>query len=430
LRAAFAFAAAAAVPLASMGAPAAGQAAPAATQADAPSLSREQVDQLLTAPDRVTFIDVRRADEIAATGSVPAYLNIPASEIDRFLAYIPRDRQVVTISNRAGRAKRTAAILAAQGYQVAGVFGVVDYAEAGGTLYGKTFLTPGIAGLVEPGKRIEVIREGFRGTEGPVLLGDGSIVFTENQADRLVRIAPDNTVAPLLEKTGGANALAVGRDGRLLAVLTGQPGVAELQPARKVLASAYGKKPFSRPNDLVLARTGHIYFTDPGAPPAAGSPRSSEVNTGLYWLDPKGRVKLLASDIPRPNGVALSPDEKTLYVADSWGETLLAYTIQPDGSPTDRRPFAKLAGFRITGDGPTSGADGIAVDAEGRVLVATLAGIEAFSPDGSPLGVIALPKQPQNLAFGGPDRSHLYVVGRGSAYRIPTLTRGVDRPGK
>jgi gluconolactonase len=290
--------------------------------------------------------------------------------------------------------------------------------------------TPGIPGLLEAGTRIELIREGFRGTEGPVLLADGSIVFTENQADRLVRIAPDGTVSTFLENTGGANALAVAADGRLLAVLTGEPGVAELQPARKVLASAFGETRFNRPNDLALARSGHVYFTDPGAAPAAGTPRPAKVDTGLYWLDPQGRVTRIATDIPRPNGVALSPDEKTLYVTDSWGEALLAYTILPDGSLSDRREFAKLAGFRVTGDGPTSGADGIAVDAQGRVLVATLAGIEAFAPDGAALGVIALPKQPQNLAFGGPGRSHLYVVGRGSAYRIPTLTRGVDRPGK
>src|SRR5690606_23589313 len=142
------------------------------------------------------------------------------------------------------------------------------------------------------------------------------------------------------------------------------------------------------------------------------------------------RVARVASDILRPNGVALSPDEKTLYVADSWGEALLAYSVLPAGSLADRRPFAPLAGFRVTGDGPASGADGIALDAQGRVPVATSAGVDVSAPDGTALGVIALPKQPQRLAFGGADRSLLYVVGRGSAYRIATLTRGVDRPGK
>lgn len=420
-------AAAAAMPAVLWSGPAFAQAA----QQQEPELSREQVDQLLAAPDRVVFIDVRRADEIAAIGSLPVFLNIQASELDRFVAYIPRDRQVVTISNHAGRARKTAALLRERGFTVAGVVGVEDYAAQGGTLYGKTFVTPAIAGVVAADTRVEVIREGFDGTEGPVALADGSIVFTENRADRLIRIAPDNAVSTYLERTGGANALALRGDGEVLAVQTTQPGIARLQPASQVLAASYSGKPFNRPNDLALARSGSVYFSDPGIPPAAGTARpATPAKTGLYWLDPRGKVSLVADDISRPNGVALSPDERTLYVANSWGEHLLAFTVAPDGGLSGRRDFARLAGFRNAPEGPVSGADGIAVDAAGRVYVASSAGVEVFSPEGAALGVIALPKQPQNLAFGGADRSQLYVVGRGSVYRIKTLTTGVDRPGK
>ena len=398
---------------------------------EAPALSRERVDQLLAAPDTVVFIDVRRADEIAAIGGLPAFLNIQASEIDRFLAYIPRDRTIVTISNHAGRARKVAALLRDRGFTVAGVVGVEDYAAQGGTLYGKKFVTPAIAGVVAADTRVEVVREGFEGTEGPIALADGSIVFTENRADRLIRIAPDNAVSTYLEHTGGANALALRADGELLAVQTTQPGIARLQPASSVIAASYSGKPFNRPNDLALARAGSVYFSDPGAAPAAGTQRpQTPAKTGLYWLDPHGEVSLVADDISRPNGVALSPDERTLYVADSWGEHLIAFSVGADGDLSARRNFAKLAGFRTSPEGPVSGADGIAVDAAGRVYVATSAGVEVFSPEGAALGVIALPKQPQNLAFGGADRSQLYVVGRGSAYRIKTLTTGVDRPGK
>jgi gluconolactonase len=398
---------------------------------EVPVLSREQVDQLLAAPDKVVFIDVRRADEVAAIGSLPVFLNIQATELDRFLGYIPRDRTIVTISNHAHRAITSAALLRDRGFTVAGAVGVQDYAAEGGTLYGKKFVTPAIAGVVAEGTRVEVVREGFDGTEGPIALADGSIVFTENRADRLVRIAPDNSVSTYLEHTGGANALALRADGELLAVQTTQPAIARLQPANEVLAASYSGKPFNRPNDLALARAGSVYFSDPGAPPTAGTPRpQTPAKTGLYWLDPQGKVGLVADDISRPNGVALSPDERTLYVADSWGEHLIAFSVQPDGHLSARRNFARLAGFRNSPEGPVSGADGIAVDAAGRVYVATSAGIEVFSPEGAALGVIALPKQPQNLAFGGPDRSQLYVVGRGSAYRIKTLTTGVDRPGK
>lgn len=421
----------AALPVGMLAGPVAAQPAPAAPQPDVPVLAREQIDHLLAQPETIAFVDVRRADEVAAIGGLPAFLNIQASELDRFLPYIPRDRAVVTVSNHAGRARKAASLLRQHGFNVVGAVGVEDYAAQGGTLYGRLYQTPVIDGVVKAGTRVEVVREGFDGTEGPIALADGSLVFTENRADRLVKIAPDNTVSTYLEQTGGANALAVRDNGDLLAVQTTTPGVAVLQPAGRAIATRYSARPFNRPNDLALARSGSIYFTDPGAPPAAGTPPPAvPAKTGLYWIDPRGKVTLVTDDIPRPNGVALSPDEKTLYVADSWGKDLIAYSVQPNGSLSGRRPFASLAGFQTTPQGPSGGADGIAVDEAGRVYVATGAGVEVFARDGAALGAIALPKQPQNLAFGGPDRSRLYVVGRGSVYRIATLTRGVDRPGK
>lgn len=412
------------------------QTAPAAAGAPAaiPPLDRAQVDALLAAPDKVTFIDVRRADEIAAIGSVPVYLNIQVSELDRFLPYIPRDRQVVTISNHAGRAARAAAQLRAAGFTVAGAVGVEDYAAKGGTLYGRKFVTPAIPGVVAADTRVEVVREGFEGTEGPVALPDGSLLFTENRADRIVKIAANGATSTYLEKTGGANALALNAKGDLFAVQTAPSGIAVLSPKPKLLAATYEGKPLNRPNDFALARTGDIYFSDPVAnqPGGAQAPAAAVAvaKSGFYWLDRRGKLHLVADDIRRPNGVALSPDEKTVYVANTAGESLVAFTARPDGSLGDRRDFARLAGFKQDGNGPSSGADGIVVDEGGRVFVATNAGVEVFSPQGDALGVIALPKKPQNLAFGGKDHAQLYAVGRGSVYRIATLTHGVDRPGK
>jgi gluconolactonase len=403
------------------------QSAPDAAQAapKTPVLERAQVDALLATPDKVVFIDVRRADEIAAIGSLPVFLNIQVSELDRFLPYIPRDRQIVTISNHAGRAARAAALLRAAGLNVTGAIGVEDYVAKGGTLYGKKFVTPAIPGVVAADTRVEVVREGFEGTEGPVALADGSLLFTENRADRIVKIAPDGAPSVYLEKTGGANALALNAKGDLLAVQTAPSGIAVLQPKAKVLAAG---KPLNRPNDFALARAGDIYFSDPGANAAQAG--ATPTKPAFYRLDKRNKLHLVADDIRRPNGVALSADEKTVYVANTAGESLVAFTVKPDGSLTDRRDFAKLAGFKQEANGPSSGADGIVVDEAGRVYVATNAGIEVFSPQGAALGAIALPKKPQNLAFAGKDRSRLYAVGRGSVFRIATLTHGVDRPGK
>ena len=408
------------------------QATAAAAQADAaPVLNRAQIDALIATPDKVVFIDLRRADEITAIGGLPVFLNIQASELDRFLPFIPRDRAVVPVSNHAGRAKKAAALLAQHGFTVPGAIGVQDYEQQGGTLYGRKFETPAIPGVFAAGTRVEVIREGFVATEGPVVLADGAIAFTENGADRVVRVGIDGAISTLVDKAGGPNALAINAQGELLAVQTTKPAIAVIAPQPRVLAASFGSKPFGRINDLALSRSGHVYFTDPGVvPPVQPGAARVQPATALYWRDPKGKVTSVATDIPRPNGVVLSPDETTLYVADSWGENLLAYTVQPNGSLSARRNFARLAGFAQLPEGPTSGADGIAVDAAGRVYVATRAGVEVFSPEGAVLGVIALPKQPQNLAFGGADRSQLYVVGRGSVFRIATQTRGVDRPGK
>lgn len=394
-------------------------------------LDRARIDSLLADPSSAVFIDFRRADEIAANGGFPVYLHIQLSELNRFLPYIPRDRGVVTVSNRGHRAETGAAVLARNGFTVLGAVGALDYQDQGGTLYGRRFNAPEIPGVVAAGTRVEVVREGFAATEGPIALADGALAFTENSANRVVRVGTDGAISTLVDQAGGPNALALTADGAILAVQTVTPAIAEIAPQRRVLASTFEGRPFNRINDLALAQSGHVYFTDPGVvpPSAAGQPRVQPA-TGFYHLDPQGRVVLVASDIRRPNGVVLSPDERTLYVADSWGRDFYAYSVATDGSLSNRRAFATLAGFAELPEGPTSGADGIAVDSEGRVYVATRAGVEVFSPQGAALGVIALPKQPQNLAFAGADRSILYVVGRGSVFRIPTQAHGVDRPGK
>lgn len=392
-------------------------------------LDKAQIDALLAAPDKVVFIDVRRADEIAAIGGVPAFLNIQNSELDRFVAYIPRDRQIVTLSNHAARGQVAARLLKARGFNVVGTFGAQNYEEQGGTLYGRKYTTPAIAGVVAADTRVEVLREGFEGTEGPVALSDGSVLFTENRADRIVKLAPDGAISTYLDKTGGANALAANAAGKLVAAETARPSIAVLEPP-KVLVAKYKGHQLNRPNDLALARAGSIYFSDPGVTPPTGTTGAKPPTPALYWLDRHGKLNLVADDIRRPNGVALSPDEKTLYVANTAGEHVIAFTLKADGAPADRRDFAKIAAFKQTPGGPTSGADGIAIDEAGRVYVATTAGVEIFSPQGAPLGTIELPKKPQNLAFGGADRSKLYVVGSGSVFRVATLTHGVNRPGK
>ena len=408
------------------------QGAPAASEAPSkiPVLTRAQIDDYLKQPDKVLIIDVRRPDEVSDIGGFPAYLSIQISDLERFLPVIPKDRQLIVVSNHAGRGQKGAELLAAKGLNVVGAAGAESYEKEGGNVWLKKAVTPEIRGVVKAGTPIGVVGNGFSGTEGPAVLADGSVLFVENRADRVIRVDPKGGTSVYLEKDGGANALAINAKGELLGIETaeGATGVAVLQPQHKLIVTGYNGKPFVRPNDLALSSHGDIYLSDPGAAQKAAA--GEAVKTGVYWVNAHGKVTLVADDLAFPNGVALSADEKTLFVADTQGPALLAFTVNANGSLSDRREFARLAGYQQTAKGGRSGADGIAVDKQGRVYVATNAGVEVFEESGNPLGVIALPRQPQNLVFGGKDHATLYVVGRGTVYRIPTLANGPDRIGK
>jgi gluconolactonase len=298
----------------------------------------------------------------------------------------------------------------------------------------QTVVGSDIDGVVSAGTPITLVKDGFGGSEGPLPMADGSLLFTENTAGRIARVASDGSVEVWMDPSGGANALAITPAGEIVATLTtGKPGIGVLQPGTgsRVLVSDFRGVPFSRPNDLVTGKLGQIYFSDPvGAAAAGAAPRKSAV----YQLTAAGEVQLVADDIERPNGVALSPDERRLYVANTAGNWIIAFSLDRRGRVTGRRKFAQLAlpppANAQAAASTASGADGMAVDARGRLLVATTIGVQVFSARGAPLGVIVLPRQPQNLAFGGWNRSTLYVVGRGAVYRIDTRTTGPKRAGK
>ncbi|MDD2724372.1 MAG: SMP-30/gluconolactonase/LRE family protein [Methylovulum sp.] len=291
--------------------------------------------------------------------------------------------------------------------------------------------TPAISGVTAGGTPIHFIKDGFDGTEGPIAAvdGSGSVLFTETKANRITRIAPDTTISTFLENTNGANGLAFNSNGELFAVQTLKTKVGIIYPPgkEKTLSENFEGTAYQRPNDLVLAKNGGIYFTDSGTRPSKENPTPPASTPGVYYIAPDGEVKRLANDIKRPNGIQLSTDEKVLYVANTDGEHILAYDVTADGSIGTKRNFAKLAGWGKTETGDwASGADGLAVDAKGRLYVASSAGIEVFGDKGDALGVIPLPKKPQNLAFAGKDKKTLYAVGRGAAYKIAVLTPGFD----
>lgn len=291
-------------------------------------------------------------------------------------------------------------------------------------------VTPAIAGVVDAGTPIELVKDGFEAVEGPLPLPDGGLIFTNNRAARIVRIASDGAVSSWYEGAGGANALTRTPKGEVVATLTENRAIGVVQPgqAPRVLVGEYEGTRFNRPNDLVASRRGDVYFTDTVPLTATAPP---DIPSAVYGLSANGKLVRIAADIARPNGVALSPDERTLYVANTSGEWVYAFELDRKGQAGKRRDFAKLTLPPMqTGTMGGAGADGLAIDEKGRLYVATTVGVQVFSSKGAPLGTITLPKQPQNLAFAGPNRSALFVVGRGAVYRIATHTHGPNRAGK
>jgi gluconolactonase len=273
-------------------------------------------------------------------------------------------------------------------------------------------IAPNIPGVVAGGAKVQVVKYGFQGSEGPVAMPDGSLLFTETRANRITRVDNSGSVSTFLENTDQANGLGFDPKGRLIAVqrAPGKMRIGVLYPkgSETVVADTFEGKPFVRPNDILVTTKGGVYFTD--AP-------------GIYFIPPGGKVIRVADGFQNPNGIQLSPDEKVLYANNEFGEYLIAFDVQPDGTLRNRRNFARYQSVKPTPDGD-NGADGLAIDAEGRVYIATTLGVEVFNNKGEHLGIIPFSRAPQNLAFAGPDKKILYVVGRGAVFKVQMLAQG------
>ncbi len=303
------------------------------------------------------------------------------------------------------------------------------HAQAPAPVVAETTATA-IPGVIAAATKVEVIKNGFTGTEGPIGLPDGSLIFTETQANRITRIDKDNNLTTFLENTNGSNGLAFDAKGRLISVQTtpGKALIGVIYPKGQetTLSDNFDGKPYGRPNDLVVDKKGGVYFSEPGPNATPGQPPPTPALTpAVYYLPAGGKSMRIADGIVRPNGIQLSPDEKTLYVNDTSGEYVLAFEIKPDGSVGNRRNFAKYPTVTTTpAGGFNSGADGLAIDNDGRVYVVSLGGVHVFSPKGDLLGTIPLSLPGQNIAFAGADKKTLYIVGRGAAFKVRLLTAG------
>jgi len=284
----------------------------------------------------------------------------------------------------------------------------------------------GIPGVLAPGVAPELVQQGFVFTEGPLGTADGGLYFTDlRTANRIYRLDTNGKLSVFRENSNGTNGLALTPAGDLIGAEGTGKRISRIGPDGKAteLTRGDGDKPLMAPNDLIVDGKGGIYFTDPGPRPLVPGRKAH-----VYYL-PAGasRAVVLDDEIMRPNGLILTLDGKTLVVADTVGDTLFAFDVQPDGTVRNKRPFARL---RDLPSGAESGADGLAIDREGRIYVTTFTGVQVFDKAGQYLGTIQVPRQPSNVAFSGPGKRTLYITAREGLYRVQTLTSGADRPGK
>jgi len=272
-------------------------------------------------------------------------------------------------------------------------------------------------------ERAELIVKGLKFTEGPAWSPQGFLLFSDIPANRIYRWEEGKALAVFRQPSHNSNGLAFDARGRLLACEHGARRVTrtELDGKITVLAERYEGKRLNSPNDLTLAADGSIYFTDP---PYGVKPADRELDfQGVYRIAPDGRLLLLVRDMFRPNGIALSPGGKRLYVDDSARKLVNVYDVQPDGSLANGRLLINLAqhGARVC--------DGLKVDAEGNVYVTGTDGVFVVSPEGKLLAKIICPGQCTNCCFGGPDRRTLFVTARtgegGGLYRVRVPIAGL-----
>lgn len=262
--------------------------------------------------------------------------------------------------------------------------------------------------------RLDKVASGYLFTEGPAWSRDGYLVFSDVPANKLLELKPGQKATLLRENSNGAMGNAFDAQGRLYSCETHLRRVTRTDKRGKVdvVAERYEGKRLNAPNDIAIRKDGQVYFTDP----AFGSQQDGrELDFyGVYRVTPRGELEVIAKPKGRPNGIAISPNGRTLYVTNSDERNVRAYDLDRSGAASNERMLvAKIEGIP----------DGIRVDEKGNLYVAANK-IEVYTPEGKPLGSIALAEQPSNCAFGDEDLESLYITARTSVFRVRLNVKG------
>ncbi len=300
---------------------------------------------------------------------------------------------------------------------------------------------PKLDAIIPKDAKIEVLAGGFKWTEGPVWdKKNNALLFTDIPNNRVVKWSAKDGVSDFLKPSGytgkeefkgaepGANGLAYDKDGNLVLCQHGDRRIARLKDGKfETLADKYMGKRFNSPNDLVYAKNGDLYFTDPpyGLPKQMDDPKKELDFQGVYKLSPKGEVTLLTKEMSRPNGIALSPDEKTLYVANSdplkaiW----MAFPVNADGT-LGKGKLIHDATDDVKKNPEKGLPDGMKLDAKGNIFATAVNGVYVFSPEGTLIGRIVTNDKTANCGWGD-DGTVLYLCTNDKLTRVKTTTKGL-----
>ena len=286
--------------------------------------------------------------------------------------------------------------------------------------------------LIQPSARLDRLATGFRWAEGPVWFPAlQTLLFSDIPNHRMMRWTPDGQIGVFREMSDYANGNTRDPQGRLVTCQHGTRSVVRTEPdgRRTTLADAYDGRRLNSPNDVVVKSDGTIWFSDPHygiMSDYEGFAAPQENPCVVYRADPAtGALEVMIDDMQCPNGLAFSPDESLLYVADTGRmhsddpRHIRVYRIGDGARPRDGRVFHSIA---------PGCADGIRVDSDGNLWSSAADGVHCIAPDGHLMGRIKVPELVSNLCFGGRAKHELYITATTSLYRVTLNRRGVQWP--
>jgi len=274
----------------------------------------------------------------------------------------------------------------------------------------------GLDDIIEPGAQLEKLADGFLFTEGPTADAKGNVYFTDQPNDRIMVWDIKSGLSVYLQPSGRSNGLSFDKNGYLWSCADEKNELWRISHDKKVeiIATGFNGTIFNGPNDLWIDPSGGVYFTDPFYIRAWWNHKEMPLEKqSVYYLKPDHKtLMVVADDLQQPNGIVGKPDGKVLYVADIRDNKTWSFSIQPDGSLSDKTLFCEL------------GSDGMTIDSEGNLYL-TGKGVTIFDKTGNKIGNIPVPEPwTANVCFGDKNKKSLFITASKSLYRLKLKIRG------